>query len=196
MALAPSYGASSAEHGTISMIKISPVILGQLDFFQRDEGGGAHLRGWIFRDDTPIDKVDISLGEQAWVSQISLSERPDVERAFASGIDSCRHLSHSGFDVTAPLPMRVEANARTIVTITPYTSAGLRLDPLRTHLFSGADEPNESQPPAELQERVGGRKDFAAIGGSVVSLILTYVGKYRRITEAQNILDWVVGAAE
>jgi SAM-dependent methyltransferase len=175
------------------MIKISPVTLGQLDFFRPANRGTAHLRGWIFREDTPIDRVDISLNDQAWASQISLYERPDVERAFASVVDSCAHVSHSGFDVTAPLPLGVETNPKTIVEITPYTPAGVRLDPLRMHFFPYAGETNESNPPAELQDRVGGRKDFAAIGGNITNLILTYVGKYKRIAEAKRILDWGCG---
>ena len=175
------------------MIKISSVILGQLDLFDSDEHGVAHVRGWIFREDTPIDRVDISLGGQAWASQISLSERPDVERAFATVIDPCGHVSRSGFDVTAPLPMSVEADPKTIVAITPYTPTGLRLDPLQTHLFPCASEANELQPPADLQDRVGGSKDFVAIGGNVASLILTYIGKYKRIADAASILDWGCG---
>ena len=47
------------------MIKISSVILGQLDLFDSDERGVAHLRGWLFREDTPITRVDISLSDQA-----------------------------------------------------------------------------------------------------------------------------------
>lgn len=175
------------------MITISPVILGQVDFFKSDERGDAHLRGWIFREDTAIDKVDISLGDRAWASQISLCERADVERAFANVTGPCPHISHSGFNVTAPLPMGTEANSKTIVAVTPYTPAGLRLDPLRTHLFSFTAEPNELQPPVQLQDRIGGRKDFAAIGGNIASLILTYVGKYKRIAEAETILDWGCG---
>ena len=120
-------------------------------------------------------------------------ERPDVEQAFATVIDPRDHVSRSGFDVTALLPMGVEANPKTIVAITPYTPSGLRLDPLRTHLFPCAGETNESQPPIDLQERVGGSKDFVAIGGNAASLILTYVGKYKRIAEAESILDWGCG---
>jgi 2-polyprenyl-3-methyl-5-hydroxy-6-metoxy-1,4-benzoquinol methylase len=175
------------------MIKISPVILGQLDFFNSDDHGIAHLRGWIFREDTAIDKVDISLGGQPWVSQISLYERPDVEQAFATVIDPCRHVLRSGFDVTAPLPMSVEADSKTIVAVTAYTPTGLPLDPLQTHLFPCASENNESQPPVDLQDRVGGSKDFVAIGGNVASLILTYIGKYKRIADAESILDWGCG---
>lgn len=178
----------------MSQIPVNPVIHGQLDFLKADELGIAHLRGWIFREDTPIDKVDIALGSHRWASQISLYERPDVERAFAPVTDSCRHIRRSGFDVTAPLPAGIEAGPNTIVEVTPYTPTGSRLDPLRTHFFPCAATPDEAQqPPVYLQERVGGSKDFAAIGGNIATLILTYVGKYKRLCDAEKILDWGCG---
>lgn len=178
----------------MSQIPVNPVIHGQLDFLKLNGPGVAHIRGWIFREDTPIDKIDIALGDRSWTSQISLYERPDVARAFAHVIDSCGHVGRSGFDITAPLPEGIEAGPNTMVEVTPYTPTGSRLDPLRTHFFPCAATPNESrQPPTYLQERVGGSKDFAAIGGNIATLILTYIGKYKHLSEAERILDWGCG---
>ena len=123
-----------------------------------------------------------------------MQERPDVKTAFAGIIGSRSHISRSGFDVTAPLPEGIKANSRTIVRITPYTPDGARLDPLQTHFFACRDEiSNASQPPIHLQERIGGSKDFARIGANVASLVLTYVGKYKPISEPNLILDWGCG---
>ena len=178
----------------MSKTQITPVLRGHIDLFQSRERHEAQLKGWIFREDTPINKIDITLQGVPWVSDVRLRERADVEAAFAPMIGSRPHVATSGFSVSGPLPAGVDVSPKTIVEITPYTPAGLRLDSLRTHFFSLDDELKERpQPPLQLQERVGGAKDFISVGASTVSLILTYVEKYKRICDARRVLDWGCG---
>ena len=94
----------------------------------------------------------------------------------------------------ARLPEGIKANSTTIVQITPYTPDGTRLDPLQTFFFSCYDDLNKVlPPPVHLQERVGGSKNFVLAGAHVVSLLFTYVGKYKPLSEAGLILDWGCG---
>ena len=178
----------------MSQIPITPVTRGHIDLFQAQAGGQAQLRGWIFREDTPIDRIDITLQNKPWISSLQLYERPDLKTAFESVIDPCPHISRSGYDVTAPLPMGVEANARTIVGFVPYTAHSLRLDPLQTYCWSCQDELDHApKPPVHLQERVGGSKDFLSAAAQIPSLILTCAGKYKPVLECEMILDWGCG---
>src|SRR5690242_5152810 len=96
-------------------IPVTPVIRGHLDRFRVNTNGMAEIRGWIFREDRPLDKIDIALKNQPWVSSLSLYERPDLKIAFESVINRCPHITRSGFDITAPLPAGVEAGPSTIV---------------------------------------------------------------------------------
>ena len=188
--------AASSITSIVSKTPITPVIRGHIDLFQSREHNEAQLDGWIFRDDTPIERIDVALQGAPWISGVRLHERPDVEAAFAPVIGSRPHVVASGFGVLAPLPTGVEASPKTIVEITPYTPAGLRLDSFRTHFFSLEEELKERpQPPPELQDRVGGTKDFVSVGAHAASLILTYVGKYKSICDAKRILDWGCGCA-
>lgn len=178
----------------MSEIIITPVTRGHIDLLKPYDEGRVQLCGWIFREDTPIDKIDITLAGKPWASAIPLHERPEVKTAFESVIGARPHISRSGFDVTAPLPERVEAVPNTIVEITPYTSDGLRLDPWRMYFCAYQDELDIApQPPVHLQERIGGSKDFLPAGAQLVNLLLTYVGKYKSISQAHMILDWGCG---
>jgi SAM-dependent methyltransferase len=173
---------------------ISPLLQGHIDLFQPLEDGQAQLRGWIFREDTAINRVDIRLHGKAWMEGIQLGNRPDVKDAYEPLIGSRPHLSRSGFDVTALLPEGFETAANTIIEITPYTPTGRRLDPLLTHFCPFNDEVKASpMPPVALQERVGGSSDFIQIGAHAATSIMTYVSKYKPDFLRAKILDWGCG---
>jgi 2-polyprenyl-3-methyl-5-hydroxy-6-metoxy-1,4-benzoquinol methylase len=175
-------------------VPITPVVRGHIDLLEPHAGGQARLRGWIFRPDTPIDRIDITLQGKPWASVASLYERVDVKAAYEPLIGSYPHISSSGFDVTAPVPEGVEVDSNTVVGITPYTPHGLRLDSLRTYFCAFQDELNKvPQPPVHLQERVGGSKDFIHVAASIATLVMTCIGKYKPIFESGNILDWGCG---
>jgi 2-polyprenyl-3-methyl-5-hydroxy-6-metoxy-1,4-benzoquinol methylase len=177
----------------MSKIPITPVMRGHIDLLEARGDGQVQLRGWIFRPDTPIDRIDITLQGKAW-STASLSERADVTAAYVPLIGSYPHISTSGFDVTAPLPEGIEIDANTAVGITPYTPNGLRLDPFRTYFCAYQDELNNApQPPAHLQERIGGSKDFINTAAQIATILMTYVGKHKPIFESGDILDWGCG---
>ena len=176
----------------MSKTPITPVIRGHVDLFQLEDDGRVRLRGWVARDDTPIDRIDIALQGNLWASGISLHERPDVKTALEDFVGSCPHILLSGFDVIAPLPERVEAVSTTVVEITPYTPSDLRLDVLRTYFCDYQDQlENMPQPPALLRDRVGGSENFVQAAAQIASLLMTCLAKYEpRLDEAGMILDW------
>ena len=178
----------------MSKVPVTPVIRGHIDLFEDREGGQARIVGWIFRPDIPIGRIDITLQDQPWISVISLYERADVKAAYDPLIGPLPHISFSGFDVTARVPAGIEVDSNPVIRITPFTSHGLRLDPLLTYFCSYPDEPHRApQPPRHLQERVGGSKDFIRIAAQTATLIMTCVGKYKPIFESGSVLDWGCG---
>jgi hypothetical protein len=177
----------------MSKVPITPVIRGHIDLLEPC-AGQAQLRRWIFRLDTPIDRIDITLQGKPWTSVASLYERADIKAAYEPSIGSYPHISSSGFDVTAPVPEGVEVDSNTVVGITPYIPHGLRLDPLRTYFCAYQDELNNApQPPEHLQERVGGSKDFIHMAAQIATLVMTCVGKYKPIF---NRVTFWIGAAD
>ncbi len=176
------------------IIPVIPLVQGHIDVFALRDGGQAQLRGWVFRADAPIRRVDIALQGQPWLAGVPLQPRPDVRTAFEPQLGPCPHISQSGFDVTAPLPVGARVSLDTIFTVTPYNSEGLPLAALHTFLrdesFTAAREP---EPPEELRQRVGGGQDFSLIGSQLVGLILTCVQNYRALADASRILDWGCG---
>src|SRR5580765_6420522 len=101
----------------MSRVPITPVMRGHIDLLEARGDGQVQLRGWIFRPDTPIDRIDITLQGKPW-STASLSERADVTAAYVPLIGSYPHISSSGFDVTAQLPEEVELDSNILVEIT------------------------------------------------------------------------------
>jgi 2-polyprenyl-3-methyl-5-hydroxy-6-metoxy-1,4-benzoquinol methylase len=177
-----------------SKVPITPVIRGHIDLLDAREETRARLVGWIFRPDTPIDRIEITLQGKPWTSLGSLSERADVKAAYAPLIGSYPQLSSSGFDVTAPLPEGIGIDSDMVVEITPYAANGLRLDSFRTYFCDYQKELNNApQPPMHLQERVGGSQDFINTAAEIATIVMTYVGKYRPILESGSILDWGCG---
>ncbi|HEX3817176.1 MAG TPA: class I SAM-dependent methyltransferase [Chthoniobacterales bacterium] len=175
-------------------LPITPLIRGHIDVFEPAAGNQARLRGWVFRPDTAIERVEVGLGGHPWVSPFPLQERPDVQAAYENSLGPLPHLLSSGFDIAAPLPPEISANSNPIITLTPYDSKGERLDPLHTYFFDLQTELARSpQPPLDLQERVGGSKDFLHVAAQLANLLLTCIGKYRPLWEPGDILDWGCG---
>jgi 2-polyprenyl-3-methyl-5-hydroxy-6-metoxy-1,4-benzoquinol methylase len=178
----------------MSNVTITPVIRGHIDLFEPREGGQAEVRGWIFRLDTPIERIDISLQGKPWASVTSFYERDDVKEAYDPLIGSCAHISSCGFNAIAPLPDGVKVDSNSIIGITPFTPHGLRLDSLQTYFCAYREELNSAlRPPVQLQERIGGSKDFMQMAAQTATLVMTVVGKYKRIFESGTILDWGCG---
>ena len=178
----------------MSDIPVTPLVRGHIDLFQAREVDSAFLAGWIFREDVHFQTVDISLGGQEWVQTVPLFDRPDVEAAYTPQIGPCPHAAHSGFSITAQLPRGIKAGSEVLIGITPHTSTGIRLDTLQSYYCAYEDElKNSPQPPAHLQERIGGSKDFIQTAAQLVSLILTSASKYKPICEIDRILDWGCG---
>src|SRR5664279_4348488 len=145
----------------MSKVQITPVIHGHIDLLEPREGGQVRLWGWIFRLDTPIARIDLTLQGKPWTSFGPLHERADVQAAYAPLPGPYPHITSSGFDVTAPIPEGVEVDSNPIVRITPYTPNGLRLDAFLTYFCAYQKELSSApQPPGQLQERVGGSKDY------------------------------------
>jgi 2-polyprenyl-3-methyl-5-hydroxy-6-metoxy-1,4-benzoquinol methylase len=173
---------------------ISSITQAHIDEFRLEANGVAQLRGWIFHEDTPIHRIDLRLKGKDWVKNIQLHDRPDVRDAYESFIGSRPHTARSGFDVTAIRPEGLTSPACTLIEITPYTLSGTRLLPRLTHFCPmGAQAQTSTLPPATLQERVGGTRDFIQIGAHAAAMILTCIQQYNRDFQASEILDWGCG---
>lgn len=174
-------------------IPITSVTRAYLDLFEQ-QGDRARIAGWIFREDVPLERIDISLHGRPWIEGVRLHERTDVKDAFEPIIGSCSHISRSGFDVTAPIPRKKLEIERTTVGLTPYTPGGLRLDTLQTHFESRSNGLKDTPlPPESLRLRIGGSENFISVGTQLVDLLITYVGKYKPMLESGMILDWGCG---
>lgn len=178
----------------MSGIPVTALVRGHIDLFEPYEVDKAHLTGWIFREDIHIHTVDVSLCGETWVHAVPLFDRPDVEAAYAPLIGPCPPATRSGFSVIAQLPPEVKAGSEVLIGITPYTSTGVRLNTLQSYYCAYEYElKNAPQPPAHLQERIGGSKNFIHIAAQLVSLILTSAVKYKPISAIGRILDWGCG---
>ena len=178
----------------MSKVPITPVVRGHIDLLESRENKQAYIGGWIFRLDTPIERIELALQGRPWATFGPLYERADVKDAYIPLLGPCPHLLSTGFALIAPVPEGIEVDSRTVVEITPYTPDGLRLDPLLTYFCDYQDElKNAPQPPVHLQERVGGSVDFLSVAVQTASLVMTGVGKYKPIFESGDILDWGCG---
>jgi SAM-dependent methyltransferase len=166
-----------------------------LDSFDRLEEGKARLRGWIFRPDIQINRLDIHLNGKRWVASLPLQERPDVRAAYhQTTIAKTVDLGRSGFDVTAPQPEKFSVNTGPIISLSPLGADGCPLESFHTY-FHDLQKDSESlpQPPKELQDRIGGSDVFLSVAGQLTSLILSAIGRYRSFCEPGIILDWGCG---
>jgi 2-polyprenyl-3-methyl-5-hydroxy-6-metoxy-1,4-benzoquinol methylase len=171
---------------------ITPVIRAHLDLFEVHENL-VRARGWIFRPDIAGESVDISLNGLAWVTSLRLVERDDVKLHFERTLGFIwSHPLSCGFDVSYELPSGCDLSRPVVLSVALYDCASQSLGVWYTHNAS-SDDGAKYDPPADLQERVGGSRDFQSVGTQVASLIMTCVSKYKTVTTAHGILDWGCG---
>jgi SAM-dependent methyltransferase len=173
---------------------ITPVIRGHLDVFEV-HGNLARACGWIFRPDTVGESVDINLNGVPWVTSQRLFERDDVKLHFERTLGFVwSHTLRCGFDVTDELPSGCDLSQPVVLSVALYDCASQSLGVWCT--CNGqvtSDDSVKHDPPAHLQERVGGSCDFQSVGTQVASLIMTCVSQHKPVTAAHRILDWGCG---
>lgn len=173
---------------------LTPVIRAHLDLLEV-HGNLARARGWIFRPDIAGESVDINLNGRPWVTSLRLLERDDVRLHFERTLGfRWSHALRCGFDVTYELPPGSDVSQPVVLSVALYDSASQSLGVWYT--YSGqvsSDDITKYEPPAHLQERVGGARDFQSVGTQLASLIMTCVSKYKSVTAADRILDWGCG---
>src|SRR4051794_17999911 len=173
---------------------LTPVIRAHLDLLEVHDSL-ARARGWIFRPDAAGESVDLSLDGRPWVTGLRLLERDDVRLHFERTLDvRWSHALRCGFDVTYELPPGFDVSQPNVLSVALYDSASQCLGIWYT--YGGQVSSQDSakhEPPAHLQERVGGARDFQSVGTQLASLIMSCVSKYKSVTAAQRILDWGCG---
>jgi len=178
----------------VASFTLTPIIRAHLDLLEVD-GNLARARGWIFRPDIAGESVDINLNGLPWVSSLRLSERDDVRLHFEQTLGFLwSHTLHCGFDVTYELPAGCDLSQPVVLSVTLYDCASQCLGVW--YAYNGqvtSVDLAKYDPPAHLQERVGGASDFQSVGTQLASLIMTCVSKYKPVKTAHRILDWGCG---
>lgn len=173
---------------------LTPIIRAHLDLFEVS-GNKARARGWIFRPDIAGELVDINLNGRPWVSSLRLFERGDVRRHFEQALGfGWSHTPRCGFDASYELPSGCDLSQPVVLSVVLYDCASESLGVWYT--CNGqvtSDDVAKYDPPAQLQERVGGASDFHSMGTQLASLIMTCVSKYKPVAAAHRILDWGCG---
>ncbi len=173
---------------------LTPVIRAHLDLFEV-HNNLARARGWIFRPDIAGESVDINLNGLPWVSSLRLCERDDVRLHFERTLGFLwRHPLHCGFDVTYDLLPGCELSQPVVLSVALYDCASQCLGVW--YAYNGqvtSVDVAKYDPPAHLQERVGGASDFQSVGTQLASLIMTCVSKYKPVKTVHRILDWGCG---
>src|SRR2546423_10930078 len=173
---------------------LTPVIRAHLDLFEID-GNLARARGWIFRPDIAGESVDVNLNGVRWLTSLRLSERGDVRRHFERTLGFVwSHPLRCGFDVTYELPSGCDLSQPVVLSVALFDCASQSLGVWYASIGQvPSDDVAKYDPPAHLQERVGGARDFQSVGTQVASLVMTCVSKYKSVADAQRILDWGCG---
>jgi len=173
---------------------VTPVIRAHLDLFEV-HGNLARARGWIFRPDIAGESVDINLNGLPWVTSLRLFERDEVRLHFERTLGFVwSHALRCGFDVTYELPRGCDLSQPVVLSVALYGCASQSFGVWYTyHGQVTSDDVAKYDPPAHLQERVGGARDFQSVGTQIASLIMTCVSKYKPVTAAHGILDWGCG---
>jgi 2-polyprenyl-3-methyl-5-hydroxy-6-metoxy-1,4-benzoquinol methylase len=173
---------------------LTPVIRAHLDLLEV-QGGLAHARGWIFRPDVAGESVNLNLNGRPWVTCLRLQERDDVRLHFERTLDvRWSHALRCGFDVTHESPPGSDVSQPAVLSVALHDSASQCLGIWYTYSAQRSSHDSaKHEPPAHLQERVGGAHDFQSMGTQVASLIMTCVSKYKSVTTAHRILDWGCG---
>lgn len=172
-------------------IPVRPLIHGYLDLLEPRPHNQVRIAGWIFREDIALESVDIALDGHPWVSSLRLHERPDVRAAYQKIMGDRPHLAWSGFDVVAPIPANIHARSPMVVSLTPYRKDGTQIDSFVT--YSVDEAAPQPQPPIHLQDRIGGSANFLAVARQLTSFLLSCIGKWQSVFEADAILDWGCG---
>jgi hypothetical protein len=132
-------------------------------------GNLARARGWIFRPDIAGESVDIKLNGVRWVTSLRLFERDDVRLHFERTLGFLwSHPLRCGFDVTYELPSGCDLSQRVVLSVALDDCASQSLGVW--HTYNGqvtSDDAARYDPPAHLQERVGGARDFQTVGTQV-----------------------------
>lgn len=168
-----------------------PPTHGHLDRFDWQENRQVRIAGWIFREDVALEYIDLALNGQPWLFSVPLRERCDMVAAFRPLFGERPHLAWSGFDVVAPPPENVSARSPAVVTITPHAQGGSTLESFVTYSVDGSA--GASQPPLHLQDRVGGSTKFLEVARQVTGMLISCIGKWKSVLEADRILDWGCG---
>ena len=173
---------------------LTPVIRAHLDLFEVHDNL-ARARGWIFRPDIAGESVDISLSGRPWVTSLRLLERDDVRLHFERTLGFLwSHALRCGFDVTYELPPGCDLSQPVVLSVALYDCASQSLGVWYTNNGQvSSHDIAKYEPPAHLQERVGGARDFQSVGTQLASLIMTCVSNYKSVTAADRILDWGCG---
>src|SRR5712664_1563774 len=147
---------------------VTPVIRAHLDLLEVD-GNLVRVRGWIFRPDIAGESVDINLNGLPWVTSLRLFERDDVRLHFERTLGFLwSHPLRCGFDVTHQLPPGCDLSEPVVLSVALYDSASQSLGVWYTYNEQVTSRDiAEYDPPAHLQERVGGARDFQSVGTQV-----------------------------
>lgn len=174
---------------------VTPIIRAHLDLLEVHDNV-ARARGWIFRPDVAAESVDINLNGLPWVTSLRLSERNEVRLHFERALGwFWSQPLRCGFDVTSQLPAGCDMSQPVVLSVALYDCASEPVGVWYTHdgRVSSSYNVAKNEPPAHLQERVGGARDFQSVGTQLASLIMSCVSKYKAVTGAHRILDWGCG---
>lgn len=170
-------------------VAITPSLQGSISSFEVSDHQ-VRISGWIFQTEKPFDRIAIALNGKPW-AEAYLTERPDVAVAFEAINTPCP--LQCGFDITAPLLDQEIDPTNTLISITPFLEGQAQDIYHSIYCLPEQERQTRPQPPLELQERIGGSSQFIEVGVLALTLISTYVQKYKPFSSVERILDWGCG---
>ena len=173
-------------------MRTSPVLtFGHIDILESIAPGSGRIGGWIFRRDQPVHAIGIRIGGA--YTRTELYDRPDVRAHFQSSLGEFPGMVRCGFHASVPGDFDGSPGEGTVVEIEMFDQEGGSLGIWQTWHSSCPEQETFVAQPEHLQERIGGGTDFWSIGSQATDMIVNSVGKYRRISEAERVLDWGCG---
>lgn len=167
---------------------------GNIERFELAENVRAHLVGWVFRPDVAIHRIDILIGDSCWIAGYELQDRADVAAAYVPSLGTIPHLTRCGIDLHADLPRAIVSTRDLLLKIVPYSSKGERFVPWLGFYQDYHHELNWiPQPPAFLQDRVGGSSQFLQSGTQLASLVMSAISSFKPGFLSDETLDWGCG---
>ena len=151
---------------------VTPIIRAHLDLLEVHDNL-ARARGWIFRPDVAAESVDINLNGCPWVTSLRLSERDEVRLHFERALGwFWSQPLRCGFDVTYQLPPGCDLSQPVVLSVALYDCASEALGIWYTYngRVSSSYDVVKNEPPAHLQERVGGAARFSVGGNTACEL--------------------------